>query len=212
MNLHRIHEKCYMAVVRYTEDALARYGDTPLGVGYTRPEHSITYRVMMELIRDWSRPCTILDVGCGTSRLYDFLLSHNLQHMEYSGLDLSAKALEISKAKYPNITYYDANLLDENQTVPQFDYIVMNGIFTWKGPVTFEDMFAYLRQMVQAAYTRARIGIAFNVVSKQVDWERSDLFHVPFDVLANFLENEVSEKYSFRCDYGFHHYTTYVYR
>ncbi|PWU08273.1 MAG: SAM-dependent methyltransferase [Terriglobia bacterium] len=212
MNRRLSHEKCYQAVVKVTEDFLARYGDTPLGVGYTRPEHSATYRIMLEVIRDWSRPSTILDVGCGTSRLYEFLLSNNLHNLEYTGLDLSPVALEISRAKYPNITYYDLNLLDEGNTIPPYDYVIMNGLFTWKGTVAFDDMFAYLRDMVRAAYAKARVALAFNLVSKHVDWERDDLFHLPFDSLAGFLKHEITERYTFRCDYGAHHYTTYVYR
>ena len=30
-------------------------------------------------------------------------------------------------------------------------------------------------------------GIAFNVMTKHVDWERDDLFHLPFDQLAEWL-------------------------
>ena len=61
-------------------------------------------------------------------------------------------------------------------------------------------------------YPLARRGIAFNVMSKHVDWERDDLFHLPFDVLAAFLRAEISRHYQFRADYGLYEYTAYVYR
>jgi hypothetical protein len=73
-------------------------------------------------------------------------------------------------------------------------------------------MFSYFKQLVQKVFERAQIGIAFNVMSKHVEWEREDLFHLPFDLLAEFLTKEVSRNFVFRSDYKLYEYTTYVYR
>jgi hypothetical protein len=55
-------------------------------------------------------------------------------------------------------------------------------------------------------------GLAFNVMSKHVDWERDDLFHLPLDVLADFLTKNLTRNYIIRNDYGRYAYTVYVYR
>ena len=47
-------------------------------------------------------------------------------------------------------------------------------------------------------------------MSKQVDWERDDLFHLPCDPLLAFLESELSRHCVVRHDYGLFEYTTYV--
>jgi hypothetical protein len=73
-------------------------------------------------------------------------------------------------------------------------------------------MLAYFRQLLQRVYPLAGRGLAFNVMSKHVDWERDDLFHLPFDQVAAFLRAEISRNYVFRADYGLYEYTTYVYR
>ena len=93
-----------------------------------------------------------------------------------------------------------------------FDYIVMNGLFTAKCDLSFEAMLEYFQRLVRRVFAKARKGIAFNVMSKQVDWEREDLFHLPFDMLASFLAREVSRHFVIRHDYGLYEYTTYVYR
>jgi hypothetical protein len=49
-------------------------------------------------------------------------------------------------------------------------------------------------------------------MSHHVDWQRDDLFHLPFDTLAAFLRTEVSRHFLFRADYGLYEYTVYVYR
>jgi hypothetical protein len=45
-----------------------------------------------------------------------------------------------------------------------------------------------------------------------VDWERDDLFHLPMDILADFLSREVSRHFAIRADYGLYEYTVHVYR
>jgi len=55
-------------------------------------------------------------------------------------------------------------------------------------------------------------GMAFNVMSKCVDWERDDLFHLSMDDLGLFLKNNLSSEFSFRFDYGLYEYTAYVYK
>ena len=56
------------------------------------------------------------------------------------------------------------------------------------------------------------MGIAFNVMSKDVDWERDDLFHLPLSELSSFLSKNLTRRYIIRNDYGLYEYTTYVYK
>jgi hypothetical protein len=62
-----------------------------------------------------------------------------------------------------------------------------------------------------AAWPLARKGMAFNVMSAQVDWKRDDLFHVPFDTMASLVKARLSRHFHFRQDYGLYEFTTYVY-
>jgi hypothetical protein len=49
-------------------------------------------------------------------------------------------------------------------------------------------------------------------MTKHLDWERPDLFHLPFDATAEFVTKELTRNYVFRSDYGLYEYTTYIYR
>ena len=66
--------------------------------------------------------------------------------------------------------------------------------------------------MLRRVWPRAREGLAFNVMSKHVDWERDDLFHLSTDLLLAFLKSELSRHVVIRHDYGLYEYTVYVYR
>ena len=76
---------------------------------------------------------------------------------------------------------------------------------------SFDDMFAYFTKMIALMFTKTKRGMAFNVMSKAVDWERDDLFHVPTDALINFMVKNMSRNFVIRNDYGLYEYTTYVY-
>jgi SAM-dependent methyltransferase len=207
--------KNYLTIVSYCEAYLDKYGDNFLGVGWTKTQEDVNtrYRVMLDIIRKDSDPkVTVLDFGCGASHLYEYIIKQKIDNIEYSGLDLSQKFLNLSKKKFPHITYYDLDIIENANRLPIFDYIIMNGVFTLKCDLSFEEMFNYLKLVVKNLFSKAKIGIAFNVMSKQVDWERDDLFHLPMDTLATFLSKEVSRHFVIRHDYGLYEYTTYVYK
>jgi SAM-dependent methyltransferase len=208
-------ERPYRRIVRFAEDFLDRHGDSFLGVGWTKSQEDADtrYRVMLEVLAgERGQPVTLLDFGCGASHLYEYLQAHERSDIAYSGLDISPRFLALSRSKFPHLTYYDVDVLEGDGGLPTFDYIVMNGLFTAKCDLSFEVMLDYFQRLVRRVFAKTRKAVAFNIMSKQVDWERDDLFHLPFDALASFLAREVSRHFVIRHDYGLYEYTTYVYR
>ncbi|MCM3875989.1 MAG: class I SAM-dependent methyltransferase [Thermoanaerobaculia bacterium] len=208
-------EKKYLGIVAHYESCLTKHGDNHLGVDWPRPEDVETrHRVMLEVIRPESpgRRVRLLDFGCGASHLYEYLVAHGRDDIEYAGLDLSEKFIQLSRAKFPLNQYFCLDVLDDVSSLPRFDYVVMNGVFTEKRDLSFHEMFSYFRQALTKIFSLTDVGVAFNVISKEVDWERQDLFHLPFDLLAAFLSSELTRNFVIRNDYGLREYTTYVYR
>jgi cyclopropane fatty-acyl-phospholipid synthase-like methyltransferase len=210
-----MEDKSYLSLLSHYESCLERHGDSHLGVDWPKKEDAETrYRVMLAVIRreDVARTVRLLDFGCGASHLYEHIVAHGIQNITYSGLDLSQKFFELCRKKFPQNDYYCADLLDTQAVIPNFDYIIMNGVFTEKGVLSFNEMFSYFKRLVTQVFEKAEVGIAFNVMTKHVDWERDDLFHLPFDLLAAFLKQALTRNYIIRNDYGLYEYTTYVYR
>lgn len=206
--------KKYIEIVEHYESCLAKHGDTHLGVDWHKAKDAETrYRVMLELIRKPSPPVVrLLDFGCGASHLYEHILAAGITGIEYAGLDLSAKFVELSRKKFPHNRYICVDILEDPEAVPSCDYIVLNGVFTEKRGLSFDEMLAYFERTLIAVFAKAQLGVAFNVMSKHVDWERDDLFHLPFDTLARFLIASLTRNFVIRNDYGLYEYTTYVYR
>src|SRR5918999_2621819 len=143
-----MESKNYLSIVSHYESCLEQHGDTHLGVDWPKREDVETrYRVMLEVIKPESRgvpsPVRLLDFGCGASHLYEYMLARGMQGVEYAGLDLSEKFTRLSKEKFPSNEYFCLDLLDENATIPRFDYIILNGVFTEKRELSFDEMFSY---------------------------------------------------------------------
>ncbi|CAN7438161.1 class I SAM-dependent methyltransferase [Pseudoduganella sp. LjRoot289] len=203
----------YLSIVEHYEDCLARHGDTAAGVDWPNERDAQTrYQVMLGVMRGQREAASLLDFGCGAAHLYQHALREGLDHIDYAGLDVSEKFVALSREKFPDRPFYCLDVLRETDQLPEFDYIVMNGVFTEKRALSQEEMFAYFKEMITKVFEKSRRGIAFNVMSKCVDWERDDLFHLSTDLLLEFLTKHVSRHVVIRNDYGLYEYTTYVYK
>jgi 2-polyprenyl-3-methyl-5-hydroxy-6-metoxy-1,4-benzoquinol methylase len=209
-----MEQKKYLNIVTHYEACLEKYGDTHRGVDWpNRADTETRYQVMLEVIQPSTEAkVSLLDFGCGASHLYEFMLRHDLTQIAYSGLDISEKFIYLSQSKFPSVKYYCLDILENSIQLPNFDYVVMNGVFTEKRNLTFEEMWEFCKSILRHIFPKVRFGLAFNVMSSHVNWEREDLFHLPFDLLAGFLKEELSRNFVIRNDYGLYEYTTYVYR
>ena len=169
---------------------------------------------MLDIIEDIKTDTNVslLDFGCGTSSLYEYISENKLSHITYSGLDISDKFIQACRNKFAGNQYYRLDIIENHDTLPGFDYIIANGVFTEKLDLSFEEMWSFFTKVLEILFTKINKGLAFNVMSKHVDWERDDLFHVGLDKLAAFLTRKLSRNYVIRNDYGLYEYTTYLYK
>lgn len=206
-------QRKHQTIIDHYEACLARHGDSHLGVDWpNKQDAEKRYAVMLNVISEPRAGLTLLDFGCGASHLYDFLRQSRFSDITYYGLDVSPAFYELSRNKYPENTYYCLDVVAEPEKLPKFDYVVMNGVFTEKCDLEFDEMLAYFKQVLRAVFPKVRCGLAFNVMSKAVDWERDDLFHLPLDTLVDFLTKELSRHFVIHNDYGLYEYTVYVYK
>lgn len=207
-------EPAHHALKNHYEACLDAHGDSHLGVNWSRLEDAEKrHEVMLDMIRPVDgRRLSVLDFGCGASHFYEYLRERGRDDIDYTGLDISEKFVALSRAKYPDNAYHCMDFLSPEATLPTYDYVVMNGVFTNRTGMSHAQMEAFFTTLVAKLFPHVHVGLAFNAMTKHVDWEREDLFHLPFDTLAAFLKAEVSRRFVIRSDYGLYDYTTYVYR
>ncbi|HUF47053.1 MAG TPA: class I SAM-dependent methyltransferase [Vicinamibacterales bacterium] len=168
---------------------------------------------MLEGIRERDEAVSVLDVGCGLAHLLDHVdRDPRWRHVRYTGLDISARYLEAARARRPDARLILMDVLESDADLPDFDYAILNGLFNYRGSISQDVMRRYWQDLTSVVYRHCRRGLAFNAMSTLVDWERDDLFHLPFDAAAAFVGGSLSRHFVLRHDYGAYEYTMYVYR
>jgi len=207
--------KKYLNIVKHYESCVEKHGDTFKGADWPNKDDAIIrYQVMLDVIKE-NEKVKLLDFGCGTGKLFEHILTNKevYSHVDYSGLDISKKIMEKAKSKFPDTNFYCFDFLETDlNTIETFDYILLIGVFTEKIDLTFDEMWLYFKTLITKVFNKTNKGIAFNVMSKSVDWEREDLFHLSTDLLIDFITKKISRNFIIRNDYGLYEYTVYLYK
>ena len=197
-------------LVKHYESKFAEHGDNCKGVDWPNEEDAATrYRIMSGVIKPGGAGSSILDYGCGLAGLADWYKNVGLKLHPYTGYDPSEKMIEACRAKYPDEVFtHDWEMLDGTE----HDYVIMNGLFTLKSTLTDLDMCNLMHDTLTKVWPLAKVGIAFNVMSADVDKKRDDLFHLNMGDLSAYLCKNFTRNFVIRNDYGLYEYTTYLYK
>ena len=198
------------------ERALLSHGDTARGADWpNEADRRTRFEVMLDVIVGGSNsPVVLCDLGCGTGELLAHIRERGLHNIIYIGIDRSAVALSYARAKYPDATFIEIDVNSPGADLDQIacDFLVANGLFTVKWELNNDQMCSFLASTISRVWPIVRRGIAFNVMSKVVDWERDDLFHLPMDDAARLLHGLAGRRVRLRADYGLYEYTAYAYK
>ena len=148
----------YHSIISFYETCFEKHGDTNDGHHWPNmPDLIRRYEVMLDVIRNGDTEPTLLDFGCGTAMLYEHIVRiRSDQGICYSGLDLSQKFVEVARKKYPELEFIHLDILEQPDRLERFDYIVMNGVFTEKIDLSFEDMLEYFKRIMRIVFAKAK--------------------------------------------------------
>ena len=212
--------KRYLNLVHHYESKFRQYGDTAKGFDW--PDElgaQVRHQVMWDLIPDQVTKFSLLDFGCGSMQFMDFLKREGLldsREVLYMGLDLSETFLKKAAEKYPHITSFQKDILDDEDylEIPEVDYVICNGVFTLKNQMSVAEMNLFFETSLERLYKKARRGLSFNVMSLDiVDHQRDDLYFRSFSNVGRLIKERLQNKnFVFRQDYGLYEFTTYIYK
>ena len=212
MSIAESDSPIYRQITTCTESYFDREGDSPLGMGWPNVADAVRrYDVMLDVIRDKSAPTRVLDFGCGTGHLYQHIRGNAELNIDYHGVDLSERFIQQARHRHPEGKFTCGDVLQNPELLQTYDYVIINGVFTSRVQMSFQQMLDFWKAALKLLFGKVEQGLAFNAMSKQVDWERDDLFHLPLDTFANFACNELSRHFVIRNDYGLYEFAAYVY-
>jgi SAM-dependent methyltransferase len=202
------------SIITHYEQSLQKYGNTPKGVDWPNANDlSLRFSIMVDLFKNEKKRISLLDLGCGIGLLLKYMTeTHQLDHIDYSGIDISPIMVERAKALWPDHTFIQKNILTQPFCSNSFDYILMNGVLTEKQTLSYKEMASYSQDLIKTAFKIVKKGLAFNVMSPFVTHSRIDLFHYDVNEMIRFLTEHVSRHIQIRMDYGLYEYMVYVYK
>jgi len=201
----------YEIIYKNYEQQFQQHGNSFKGVGWPREEDCHKrFNVLAGLFSSTEVPVTVLDFGCGLSHFYEYLMEQKWKgKVDYLGLDISNQYIDSSKNKFPHNQYYCQNILEEPIDF-DYDYVIINGVFTQKFSMTHSEMFSFVKLVLTELYRGCSHGIAFNLMSDYVDFKRDGAFHLSFGAIADFIVAELTNNFVIRHDYGLYEYTVYI--
>lgn len=207
----------YKSLIALAEKYFSEHGDTHKGLGYPKPDGFCErYRVFLDVMKlrpEIKTPVKLLDVGCATGKVLDEIKASGRTGISYVGIDLSPLMIAKAREKHPEAEFVLGDPFDVKSVWKGYpDYVILGGLFQSRRQIDQAEMTDYMVRMIRLAFTHCRRGIVFNVMSKHVDWEREDLFHVSFDEMADLVQANLNRNYVFRADYGLYEYAVYVYK
>lgn len=193
-----------IVIASYYDRLLSAHGVTHRALDWgSRESQYLRFSVLVEVgDLDGSR---ILDVGCG---LADFL--HYLQIrgivVEYTGIDINARAIRLARERFPHATFHNASL-DAWSPDHAYDYVFASGLFTFRKHRPVEYLNACIRRM----FCYASRAVAFNTLSAWTSDKNAAEFHAdPLEVSS--LCRLVTPWMVMRHDYHPRDVTYYLYR
>jgi SAM-dependent methyltransferase len=194
------------AVADYYAEKLRAHGPGAAGVDWNSEEsQALRFRELCRVLPD-ARPFSLLDVGCGTGALVDYL-ERSGRTFAYWGCDAAGPMIEAARglhgAKAP---VHFVPTLDD---APSCDVVVASGIFNVRLEASDEVWSTHMEATVRQMAQKALRGFAFNALSLYSDpaKRRPDLYYADPVRWFDFVKRELSTAVALLHDYPLWEFT-----
>lgn len=109
---------------------------------------------------------SILDVGCGTGDLYEYLLQ--FENVHYTGIDVFEEGIKKAKRKFPDGNFQHQDFLTIEEA--QYDFVLSSGALTTK---LHTDNYEVLYSWVKKMWEIAQVGVVFNLLLERYNGDYS---------------------------------------
>jgi len=178
--IKRIDEE---AIERYTK-RFEKHGIDPKTLGWGSREDQMTRFDAATRCIDFSGK-SVLDVGCGFSDFYGFLIKEGIKVKEYKGIEINDKLIEVARKRFPENKYEVRNILLDNYDTEQADIVTLFGLLNFK--LNKIGNLTYTKEMITAAWkiTKETLIVDFLSTHLTKDYPTEDFvyYHDPKDVL-----------------------------
>jgi SAM-dependent methyltransferase len=184
------------ALSNHYSGLVRRHGDAPESAQYADRD---TQERRMEVLGGIGvgKYSKVLDFGCGTGQLLSYLQRAIGYEGEYVGYDIAPDAIELASAAHPRGRFELRNILEQPAT-ETFDYVLVSGVFN----NLISDNRAFFEIISRRLMQQAKIGYAFNMLSRFVDYFDDGLYYEDPLHAFRFCKEQLSPLVTLRHDYA----------
>ncbi|MFP4382831.1 MAG: class I SAM-dependent methyltransferase [Spirochaetia bacterium] len=144
----------------------------------------------------------LLDIGCGTGMLYDYLLHIGIE-TEYTGVDIMKEAVQTAAIRHPDVNFIHGDVFQDDLFKPgEFDIVFASGIFN----LDLENNMKFIRKGICKMLELTSETAVFNLLhTRSTDKEPMYYYYTPEEVkdipdhdawdviiIDNYLKNDFS--------------------
>lgn len=147
-------------IAQYYDRIVSAFGNTPRGVGWSSVDAQMVRFEQLLKLFDTGERFSVLDYGCGTGALIDFLVSKRIL-FSYAGYDISSEMIRVARHEHPGYEF----LLSPSLA----DYVVASGTFNVMSGYTVSEWSQHIKSELQRMNRLAGKGFGFNMLTVSND-------------------------------------------
>jgi hypothetical protein len=179
-------------ISKHYRNLFLKHGDSPLSAQYSSRESQFNRFKSLVRIGNLTGK-KILDFGCGTASLAEFLEQAGQKPSYYHGVDIVEDFFETAKRKIPYGVFTHPNRVWDSR----FDYTFVSGVFNNKR----SNNRKFWQDTITKLFSITDIGMAFNMMSIYVDYKDSQLFYEKPETVFKFIKKNITPYVSILNDY-----------
>lgn len=180
----------YQAVAPLYTKALGTYGDDLRSVFTPKGRQALRYGHMLRGLRFDS----ILDVGCGTGLLKEYLDRSGLGHVRYTGVDIVEGMVELCRRKFPDGTFEHVQRADE--VAGRYDVVLLAGTFNIvPDGFTRERYRDLVYATLERLFAKTAGCLVFDFMNTLVDFRQDAAFHLSHAEAVEFTATRLSRRF-----------------
>lgn len=199
-------------ITSFYSENLDAYGDSSRGVGWKNDEaQNVRFQQLLKVLQSGSE-FTLNDLGCGTGKLYDYMLSLGFTPALYNGYDILDEMILVAGKRLPDDGRIRLTKIDSALEMRPADYSVASGIFNVKYEAPEYEWLNYVLATLEAMNANSGRGFAFNLLTKYSDKEfmQSYLYYADPSFYFDYCKRNFAKDVALLHDYGQYDFTLIV--
>jgi hypothetical protein len=199
-------------IINFYTEKLKEFGDSPQGVGWKDERAQLIRFEQLVKVIQHKNNFSINDLGCGSGRLFNYLLSENYAPSIYHGYEILEEMLHSAEKNLLPDARVALRKIESSLAMTLSDYTVASGIFNVKYEAEEREWLSHILSTIHAMHERSSAGFAFNLLTNYSDKEymQAYLYYADPLFLFDYCKKNFSKNVALLHDYFQYDFTIIV--